>query len=296
MKTNEISKLLKKHDIKVFSYKKENDFYVVDTNKGKFFVYENINNKYIYNYLNTRSFDNYPKILIDDNYKISKYIEDTDIPDEQKYNDLIDLVSSLHSKTKFNKRVINDEYNNIYEKLERNYNYLFDYYNKIIDIIDHKIFLSPSDYLIARNIGLVFDSLDLGKNYLEELKEDTEKVDKMKVSIINNNLTLSNFRRSDKSYLINWNKAKIDIPIFDLYNFFQNNYNVDYFEILKRYEKKYPLQDIEKKLLFVLLLMPNLIDFNTSEYNMCKNIRINMNKLINTQFMISKYKKSITKD
>ena len=295
MKTSEISRILKKNDIKVISYLKEDDLNVVNTNKGKFFVIESINNKYIYNYLKSSSFDNSPKILINDNYKIIEYVENIDIPEEQKYNDFIDLIAILHNKTKFDKKVLNDEYMKIYEDLENNYLYLFDYYNNIINEIDNTIFLSPSNYLIARNISLIFDSLNLGKEYLEEWKEKILNLDKMRVCINNNNLKLSNFRRSNKSYIIDWNKSKIDIPSFDLYNFFQNN-NVDYFEILKRYEKKIPLNDIERNLLFILLLMPNTINFNLNEYDMCKSIRNNINKLINTHEMIKKREKSTIKD
>ena len=295
MKTSEISRILKKNDIKVISYLKEDDLNVVNTNKGKFFVIESINNKYIYNYLKSSSFDNSPKILINDNYKIIEYVENIDMPEEQKYNDFIDLIAILHNKTKFDKKVLNDEYMKIYEDLENNYLYLFDYYNNIINEIDNTIFLSPSNYLIARNISLIFDSLNLGKEYLEGWKEKILNLDKMRVCINNNNLKLSNFRRSDKSYIIDWNKSKIDIPSFDLYNFFQNN-NVDYFEILKRYEKKIPLNDIERNLLFILLLMPNTINFNLNEYDMCKSIRNNINKLINTHEMIKKREKSTIKD
>ena len=295
MKTSEISRILKKNDIKVISYLKEDDLNVVNTNKGKFFVIESINNKYIYNYLKSSSFDNSPKILINDNYKIIEYVENIDIPEEQKYNDFIDLIAILHNKTKFDKKVLNDEYMKIYEDLENNYLYLFDYYNNIINEIDNTIFLSPSNYLIARNISLIFDSLNLGKEYLEEWKEKILNLDKMRVCINNNNLKLSNFRRSNKSYIIDWNKSKIDIPSFDLYNFFQNN-NVDYFEILKRYEKKIPLNDIERNLLFILLLMPKTINFNLNEYDMCKSIRNNINKLINTHEMIKKREKSTIKD
>ena len=289
MKPNEINNLLKDYGIKISSYKKEKDYYIVRTNKGKFVVKNNSNNNYIFDYLNTRAFIFYPEIVINDKYLVTKYIEDRIIPKEQKINDITDLMSLLHNKTSYYKN-ITDEYLTMYDDLENDYNYLYEYYEKIINDIDNSIFLSPSKYLIARNITLILDSLNLGRNYLEKWREKTNKLDKMRVSVVNNNLSLSNYKRNDKPYIINWNKSKIDIPIFDLYNF-NNNEDIDINEVLKRYEKKYPLKNGEKELLMVLLFMPNKIDLNSNEYNMCKNINKEINRLIKVHKLNLEYEK-----
>ena len=289
MKPNEINNLLKDYGIKISSYKKEKDYYIVRTNKGKFVVKNNSNNNYIFDYLNTRAFIFYPEIVINDKYLVTKYIEDRIIPKEQKINDITDLMSLLHNKTSYYKN-ITDEYLTMYDDLENDYNYLYEYYEKIINDIDNSIFLSPSKYLIARNITLILDSLNLGRNYLEKWREKTNKLDKMRVSVVNNNLSLSNYKRNDKPYIINWNKSKIDIPIFDLYNF-NNNEDIDINEVLKRYEKKYPLKNGEKELLMVLLFMPNKMDLNSNEYNMCKNINKEINRLIKVHKLNLEYEK-----
>lgn len=170
MKPNEINKLLRNYGIKIYSYKKKKNYYIVATNKEKFVVSNNFNNNYIFDYLSTRMFNFYPEIVINDKYLVTKYIEDKIIPREQKINDLIDLMSLLHSKTSYYKN-ITDEYLIMYDELENNYNYLYEYYQKIIEDIDNSIFLSPSKYLIARNITLILDSLNLGRYYLERWKE-----------------------------------------------------------------------------------------------------------------------------
>lgn len=79
-------------------------------------------------------------------------------------------MSLLHSKTSYYKN-ITDEYLIMYDELENNYNYLYEYYQNIINDVDNSIFLSPSKYLIARNITLILDSLNLGRYYLERWKE-----------------------------------------------------------------------------------------------------------------------------
>ena len=289
MKPNEINKLLRNYGIKIYSYKKKKNYYIVATNKEKFVVSNNFNNNYIFDYLSTRMFNFYPEIIINDKYLVTKYIEDKIIPREQKINDLIDLMSLLHSKTSYYKN-ITDEYLIMYDELENNYNYLYEYYQKIIDDIDNSIFLSPSKYLIARNITLILDSLNLGRYYLERWKEKISKLDKMRVSVINNDLSLSNYKRDDKPYIINWSKSKIDIPIFDLYKL-NSNEDIDIYEVLKRYEKKYQLKNGEKELLIVLLFMPNKIDITNNEYNMCKNIKREINRLIKVHKLNRQYEK-----
>lgn len=289
MKPNEINRLLKDYEIKIYSYKKKKDCYIITTDKGKFVVSNNFNNNYIFDYLSTRMFNFYPEIIINDKYLVTKYIEDKIIPKEQKINDLTDLMSLLHSKTSYYKN-ITDEYLIMYDELENNYNYLYEYYQKIIDDIDNSIFLSPSKYLIARNITLILDSLNLGRYYLEIWKEKISKLDKMRVSVINNDLSLSNYKRDDKPYIINWSKSKIDIPIFDLYKL-NSNEDIDIYEVLKRYEKKYQLKNGEKELLMVLLFMPNKIDITGNEYNMCKNIKREINRLIKVHKLNRQYEK-----
>ena len=289
MKPNEINRLLKDYEIKIYSYKKKKDCYIITTDKGKFVVSNNFNNNYIFDYLSTRMFNFYPEIIINDKYLVTKYIEDKIIPKEQKINDLTDLMSLLHSKTSYYKN-ITDEYLIMYDELENNYNYLYEYYQKIIDDIDNSIFLSPSKYLIARNITLILDSLNLGRYYLEIWKEKISKLDKMRVSVINNDLSLSNYKRDDKPYIINWSKSKIDIPIFDLYKL-NSNEDIDIYEVLKRYEKKYQLKNGEKELLMVLLFMPNKIDITNNEYNMCKNIKREINRLIKVHKLNRQYEK-----
>lgn len=289
MKPNEINKLLKDYEIKIYSYKKKKDCYIVTTNKGRFVVSNNFNNNYIFDYLSTRMFNFYPEIIINDKYLVTKYIEDKIIPKEQKINDLTDLMSLLHSKTSYYKN-ITDEYLIMYDELKNNYNYLYEYYQNIINDIDNSIFLSPSKYLFARNITLILDSLNLGRYYLETWKEKISKLDKMRVSVINNDLSLSNYKRDDKPYIINWSKSKIDIPIFDLYKL-NSNEDIDIYEVLKRYEKKYQLKNGEKELLMVLLFMPNKIDVTGNEYNICKNIKREINRLIKVHKLNKKYEK-----
>ena len=258
----EISELLKIHDIRAHSYKKCGNTIIADTNHGKVVLKKSRNKDYIFDYLNTRNFDYYPQYINENNYTISKYIDDVKIPDEQKIVDLINLVALMHSKTTHYKKVSNDEYKKIYEDLSNNFEYLNEYYNDLITIIDEKVFMSPSEYLLARNISYIFKSIENGKIYVNNWLNKIEELDKMRITVVHNNLDLSHYIKTDRDFLISWDKSKLDIPIFDLYNLYNNHFSdFDFIELLKQYEKTYPLKDYEIDLFFILITMPSKIEF-----------------------------------
>ena len=290
----EISELLKKNDIRALSYKRSGNVIIADTNVGKVVIKRNKNKDYIYNYLNTRNFDYYPEILEIEYYVVSKYVEDIDIPPEQKILDLVDLVSLLHSKTTHYKNISEDEYKKIYEDLMNNFEYLYEYYNDLISIIDDKVFMSPSEYLLARNISAIFKSIEIGRGYVEDWLKEVEGLNKFRMSIVHNNLDLSHYIRNNYDYLVSWDKSKIDIPVFDLYNLYNNHFlDFDFFELLKRYEQTYPLKKYELDLFFILINMPSKIEFNDTEFNMCIKISNEIDKLYKSNELVNEYKKSI---
>ena len=291
-----ISELLKKNDIRALSYKKNGNVIIANTNIGKVVIKKNKNKDYIYNYLNTRNFNYYPDIIEQEDYVISKYVEDVDIPKEQKILDLVDLVSLMHSKTTHYKNLSEDEYKKIYEDLHNNYEYLYEYYKDVISIIDDKVFMSPSEYLLARNISAIFKSIEMGRNYVENWLKQVDGMTKMRLSVVHNNLDLSHYIRNNYDYLVSWDKSKIDIPVFDLYNLYNNHFlDFDFFELLKRYEQTYPLKKYELELFFILITMPAKIEFNDTELNMCIKISNEIDKLYKSNMLIEEYKKSIQK-
>ena len=106
-----INNILKENNIIASSYKKNGSVIICDTNIGKIVIKKNSNKNYIYKYLSNRSFNYFPEIINSNSeYVITKYIDNINIPDEQKVNDLTDLLSLLHSKTTHYKIVTEDDY------------------------------------------------------------------------------------------------------------------------------------------------------------------------------------------
>lgn len=284
----EINNLIR--DYNPYAYRKVGNAYIVNT-KLKKIVIKKRNKNDLYNYLNSRSFRYYPQILKqDDDYQISEFVNGVDMPNEQKILDMIDLVSLLHYKTTYYKAIDEDDYKKIYEDISNNIEHLRGYYEDLITIIESKQYYSPSELALAINISLVFSSLEYSKAELENWLSLIEKKEKQRFVVLHNNLRLEHFIKNDKAYLISWEKAKIDLPIFDLYKLFKRySLNYDFESILKKYEKNYPLLKEEKQLLFILISLPDKIELNESEYKNSLKVNNMIESLYKAMKLIEKY-------
>ncbi|MFI3307913.1 MAG: hypothetical protein R3Y21_05025, partial [Mycoplasmatota bacterium] len=209
---------------------------------------KNFNHK-IFEYLDSRGFNYYPKILLEkNNYVIEEYVKDIYVPNEQKILDLIDLVSLLHLKTTHHKEIDLEDYKQLFETISNNIEYLKEYYLDMITLIETNEFMSPSQYLFARNISKVLASLNFCKNELDKWYLMVKEKRKQRVVVLHNNLDLTHFIINEKNYLINWEKSKIDNPIFDIYKLYKKvSLDLSFNEIFDRYESNYKLLEDEKK-------------------------------------------------
>lgn len=285
-----VKSLIEKSNLKPIKYSKKKSIYIISTKDGKYVIKKRKNNP-IMNYLKTRNFDYYPKIINEDEtYQLTEFIEEIEVPDEQKIFDLIDLVSLLHYKTTHFKEIDSNYYKGLYEDILNNIEYLESYYNDLITIIDQKEFMAPYEYTLARNIGKIYQSLEFAKGEIEVWYDSVKDEKKYRVVVLHNNLDLTHFLRNQSSYLISWDKSKIDSPIFDLYKLYKKCGNeFDFGSILSRYEEKYPLLESEKRFLFILMTLPDDIKFEGTNYNITKKISERIDLIYKTESIISPY-------
>lgn len=245
----------------------------------------------IYKYLSTRAFEYFPKKLLDsDNYDIYEYVEDVEEPFEQRILDIIRLVSVLHSKTTFYKNIDSDEYKYLYENILDRIDYLNHYYEDLVSIFEKEDFMSPSSYLMARNITKVFEALNYCKYNIDKWYEIISDKKRVRVVQLHNNLSVDHYLRGNSSYLISWDKSKRDMPIYDLLHLFDlYYYEVDFCDLLHSYEMNYPLLEEEKILLFVMISLPNKIILDESEYKKCLKAKKFYDRLNAAEIVISEY-------
>lgn len=284
-----INEALKKYSLVPNRYEKIGNVNIVDTNSGRYVYKDKKLNPGIFDYLRTRSFDYMPGIVndpLDDDYQITEYLEDLDIPKEQKILDMILLVSLLHSKTTHYKEVDVNDYEQMYEDLDNNINYLYGYYTDLITVIESKVYMSPSEFLLARNITTIYQTIDSCKDRLEKWHKLVKEKRKQRNVVLHNNLKLDHFIRNENSYLISWDKAKIGSPVFDLYKLYKNHaLDFEFSDVLREYENHYPLTEDEKELFFILISLPDIIEFNDSEYNTCQKISREIDTIFKSQYI-----------
>jgi len=288
----QIIDVLKKYDIKPYRYISNGSVTIVEDKIRRFVVKENKINNEIFSYLKSRNFDYYPNFLneLDDEFQIQEYIEDTNYPSEQKIIDLINLVSLLHNKTTHYKEVDFEDYKRLYEDISNNIEYLKSYYFDIVTTIETHVFMSPCEYLIARNISKINSALNFCETEVKNWYKLVENKTRERQVVLHNNLDLSHFIKNDKSYLISWNKSKIGSPIFDLYVLYKrHSLDFDFENIFNVYEQSYPLQEDEKRLLYILISLPDKIDFDSDNYILSKKISNMIDLLYKTDKLISPY-------
>lgn len=262
-----------------------------------------INNNYVikkkkkelndtYNYLLSRSFDYFPEILKEEEDNIYyKYIEDIPEPLEQKITDLMNLLSLLHSKTTFYKEIDLDHYKYIYESINKEIEEVYKYYNILMDNIETEVYMSPSNYLIARNISTIYESLKYAKESIDLWYKMIENTRKVRVVTIHNNLSLEHYLKEDKPYLISWDNSKIDMPIYDLISIYKKHYlDFDFTNIFKIYLSKYPLTNEEMTLFLTIISIPSKIEVQNSEYKTVLFIRRQIDYIYKTNDLIKEYR------
>lgn len=283
-----INELLRNLEIKPVHYEKLGKSMLITTKDGKFIVKKN--EKPIYEYLNQRTFNYYPNTRIVGNYEISEYLEDNSISDDQKIVDLISLVALLHTKTTHYKSIEEYGYQDIYENIVGNLDYLKKNYDDLMDRIESEIFMRPSSYLLARHITSIYNMLKFCKENIEKWYEKIKEEKKIRLVILHNNLSLDHF--FDNKF-ISWNKAKIGPPIFDLYKFYKTTYTPFVWEeIFKRYLCGYPLKEEEKELFYIMISIPEPLELTQSEYQNVKRIYQQLEYMDRTSHFIEEMKKT----
>lgn len=289
---NDIKDLLVKYDLVPEKITIKNKTKIVN---DKITIKPKINKDIIntYDYLNSRAFDYFPyPIETTDKLEVYPYIKDNDEPIEQKNLDLMHIISLLHNKTTFYQDIDVDKIKGIYEDTLNRITYLNSYYTNLIEGIEREIYMSPSSYLLARNINIIFDSIYYVKDNIEKWYKLVKDNKNMRVVYIHGNAKLEHFINGDKPYLISWNKGKVDSPIYDLLNFYKNSYRSSSFlDLFKYYEKNYPLKDNERLLLFTFMSIPPIIKEKDNEYNTCIKINEILDYLYKTRNIIANYQR-----
>lgn len=258
--------LLDNLGIKINSIKKIGKVTVIN---DKYVMKDIKRNDNFYEYLLTRKFNYFPKIYNSiSNIELMEYISDKDVPSEQRLEDIAYLTSILHLNTSFDKVVDLDSIKEIYESTIDKLTDLSNYYLDLQNVIEEEEFMSPANYLLIRNMSLIYKSINKSKMYLEKWYKEVEKNKSIRYVYTHGNLRNSHLLENDNLYLISWDNSKIDLPVKDIEILYRNShFDISLKDILKVYEIKYPLKKEEKYLLYANILIPDKIACDQDEFS-----------------------------
>ena len=271
---NNLENITSINDLNIRKIEQKKNIKIIDTDKGKFVLKrKNNNDEGLYNYLESKDFDYILEKKDIDEYDIFPFIEEENIPKEEKSIDLVYILSLLHNKTLYYQNVVLDEVKKTYEELNKKIDYLNKYYFDMQDIIEQKIYQSPEEYLLIRNMSLVYSSLNYSKEKLQEWYQYKITQKKERIVLLHNKPSLDHFLIGNKKQLISWDKYKRNIPIYDFLYFYKTNYlDVEMASLFELYQSKFSYTKDEYLLFLSLITIPEKIVFTNHHFYDCQKV------------------------
>ena len=288
---NEIIEIIKKRNLHPIGYERIKSVYVIHEKDKSLVIKLNANNYDIYKYLVSKNFLFFPKNFNNelDNYDISLYVNSVVASKEEKINNYIKILAILHQKTSYKREINLDEIKEMYERLNNQIIDLKKYYLELNDEIDHSLFFSPSEYLLIRNISLIYSVLDNCEIELKEIYQKIKDEKSIRISLLHNNVDIEHLIVNDYEYLISWNKSYFDNPINEIEEFYRKYYNdISLPDLLEIYENINKLTDLEKRLLIINLAIPKKLELTINTYSDTKLINDEINYLKNVYELLIK--------
>ena len=265
---------------------------IISTKDGNFVIKpKNKNIKELYDYLNIRDFNSYPQITdeVAEGY-VYEHLKDIKVPINQKASDMANLLSLLHNKTAYFKPITADYIKKVHEDISNNIDYLEDYYTKLTENIKSETLMSPSNYLLIRNSTKIFSIFSFARSEIERWLREVQDQTKIRVVYCHNNLTIDHYIKNYDDYFISWDNYLIDSPVLDLINLYQKDYNkYDFSNFFEIYESRFPLNEAEKKLFFIVISLPSEIKLGSDEFSNTTVVNNLLTYIYKTENLIRPY-------
>ena len=287
MKT--INKIKKELNCNIKKYSFFNNIKYIETDKGNFIIKNKFDSK-IYNNLDRNNIDNYIKYKYEiDDYYIYPYLNEIEVDENEKALDIIHIISKLHNNTSYTKEISLEEIKDIYINKKNKVKELREYYDYLRFIIEEKKFPSPSELYYLKNMSIIFIVLDEIEQYLDEWYQIIKKEEKVRMSLIHNNLELSHILESSKPYLISWDKSEYNLPIYDFILFYKKEFNnLNFSDLLTIYKNNTNIKKEELLMLYIEILMPDKIILDNTEIKNIYDLTYQNLYLKKTYYLVSK--------
>lgn len=265
---NEIKRLIDKYDLSIRGIKEKQKIRIIDTDKGKYVLKKSSPKENgLYEYLQNKNFNYLLEKEQIDNYNVYPFITEVRQEDEEKAIDLIYILSILHNKTLFYRKIIMDKVKEVYESYAEQIEYLNYYYHDFQDVIEQKVYMAPEEYLLIRNISLIYSALNYAKENLTKWYEVKIKQKKERVVLLHNKPSLDHLLIGEEKNLISWDYYSKGSPIYDFIYFYKNNYlHLEMDSLFQLYQSRFSYTYDEYLLFLVIICIPMKIEFSNNHY------------------------------
>jgi len=236
------------------------------------YTYKKVNQNIInnLNVLINKKFHHLPKYEIIDGKIVCPYYKQVSVPTEVLQKDLMKIVAVLHKITCYEKVMDKDFIKSIYEHNEHRITRIRSIYLGYYDYAFNQIYHSPSQYYLLKNFHYFIEAIDKSKNLIDKFYEITKEKRSVRFSMIHGNLNFEHLIKTTKrDLLVSWDHSRYDLPLTDLYYLITNERVKFNFDIFENYFQIFSFLEEELFLLFSLILLPNSIDDNLNEFDLC---------------------------
>ncbi len=213
------------------------------TRDGRFFVYEQ-----------------------EQGYYLMPWFEQTDAASDENnhFYTMFSVLGNLHKATKKEKDLSSDEIQRQYEQISGQWENEKEMLDGFIDKCERKWYMSPFELYFCSYYHQTIRSHEFAVKMLEEWHQVVKEKGKIRTALIHGNLSAQHFLvdKQNNGFFISLEKAREEIPTYDLVQFYYRALNTypaartERFEWLMEYEKVFPLQKEEKKLMISYLAYP----------------------------------------
>ncbi len=265
---NNLKEIVDRFNFHIRSYQELKNIKIIDTDQGKYVVKnKTLKQDNLYEYLTSKNFNNIIEKEIYKDYELSPYIEEVSLPKEEKAIELVYLLSLLHNKTTFYREISLDKVKEVYETLTKEVEYLTYYYHDLQDSIEQKVYMAPEEYLLMRNISIIYSSLYYAKENLDKWYEYKNTKKKERVVLLHGRPSMDHLLIGENRCLISWSHAKRDIPIYDFIYFYKHEYlDLEMSTLFDIYQSKFTYTKDELLLFFTIISIPKKIVFTKKHY------------------------------
>lgn len=262
-----IEEVCKKYSISLKKVEYYDWYFLLFSDNKIYLLKDGKDNKKLLSYFETIHYSFYLKRINEniDSYQLYVYPMNVEKDSNILGQELIKAISDLQLKTVFDEEILEDKYNNFYQKVIADIDYQMKYYLDLQDYIEGFSFPRLDYYYLLLHISSIYKILQRARYYFDLWYKKKNLKFRKCYSI--HNVSTCNFIASDSSCFIDFSECYQDLIITDFVNFYRNELlSFDMISLFDIYQKSISFREEELLLLKTFICIPKRLDFSKNTY------------------------------